>query len=101
MQLSLTGTILAMAIESVVLVGVGAALNLIGVREFPSWINEDMLLITVVLYVTAHAVGMTLAVIGKPMASPRLPNLATTVKAWLFPAPPAHRYNARTKRGQP
>ena len=101
--MNLTDVVLGYVFESVVLVAIGGAMNAAGVREFPAWVSGDMVLIAVVLYVTAHAIGMTFAVIGKPVASPRLPNLAQTARRMAFPEPPTHRarrtaYSARQRR---
>lgn len=101
--MNLTSVVLGYAFESVVLVAIGGAMNVAGVREFPAWVNEDALIIVAGLYVAAHAIGMVAAVIGKPVPSPRLPNLAQTASRMAFPEPPTHRarrttYSARQRR---
>lgn len=101
--MNLTSVVIGYAIESVVLVAIGGAMNVAGVREFPAWLNEDALIIVAGLYVAAHAIGMTVAIIGKPVAAPRLPNLAQTASRMAFPEPPTHRarrtaYAARQRR---
>lgn len=78
-------------------------MNAAGVREFPAWMSEDALIIVAGLYVAAHAIGMTVAIIGKPVPSPRLPNLAQTASRMAFPEPPTHRarrtaYSARQRK---
>jgi hypothetical protein len=85
------------------LVAIGGAMNAAGVREFPAWMSEDALIIVAGLYVAAHAIGMTVAIIGKPVPSPRLPNLAQTASRMAFPEPPTHRarrtaYSARQRK---
>jgi hypothetical protein len=85
------------------LVAIGGAMNVAGVREFPAWVSEDALIIVAGLYVAAHAIGMTVAIIGKPVPSPRLPNLAQTASRMAFPEPPTHRarrtaYSARQRK---
>lgn len=101
--MNLLGISIGFAIESVMLAACGVALNLAGVREFPAWVSEDALIIVAGLYVAAHAIGMTVAIIGKPVAAPRLPNLAQTASRMAFPEPPTHRarrtsYSARQRR---
>ena len=101
--MNLTSVVIGYAIESVVLVAIGGAMNAAGVREFPAWVSEDALLIVAGLYVAAHAIGMTVAIIGKPVPSPRLPNLAQTASRMAFPEPPTHRarrtaYSARQRK---
>ena len=101
--MNLTSVVIRYAIESVVLVAIGGAMNAAGVRNFPAWISEDALIIVAGLYVAAHAIGMVAAVIGKPVPSPRLPNLAQTASRMAFPEPPTHRarrttYSARQRR---
>ena len=76
--MNLTSVVIGYTIESVVLFAIGGAMNAAGVREFPTWVSEDALIIVAGLYVAAHAIGMTVAIIGKPVAAPRLPNLAQT-----------------------
>ena len=96
--MNLTSVVIGYAIESVVLVAIGGAMNVAGVREFPAWVNEDALIIVAGLYVAAHAIGMTVAIIGKPVAAPRLPNLAQTASRMAFPEPPAQRARRRVRR---
>jgi hypothetical protein len=101
--LNLTSVVIGYTIESVVLVAIGGAMNAAGVREFPAWMSEDALIIVAGLYVAAHAIGMTVAIIGKPVPSPRLPNLAQTASRMAFPEPPTHRarrtaYSARQRK---
>lgn len=101
--MNLTSVVLGYVIESVALVAIGGAMNVAGVREFPAWVSEDALIIVAGLYVAAHAIGMTVAIIGKPVPSPRLPNLAQTASRMAFPEPPTHRarrtaYSARQRR---
>jgi len=95
--------VIGFAIESVVLVAIGGAMNAAGVREFPAWVNEDALIVLAVFYVGLHVVVMALAIIGAPVPSPRLPNLTQTARRMAFPAPPTHRarrtaYAARQRR---
>lgn len=101
--MNLTSVVIGYTIESVVLVAIGGAMNAAGVREFPAWMSEDALIIVAGLYVAAHAIGMTVAIIGKPVPSPRLPNLAQTASRMAFPEPPTHRarrtaYSARQRK---
>ena len=101
--MNLTSVVLGYVFESVVLVAIGGAMNVAGVRDFPAWVSEDALIIVAGLYVAAHAIGMVAAVIGKPVPSPRLPNLAQTASRMAFPEPPTHRarrttYSARQRR---
>ena len=101
--MNLTSVVLGYVFESVALVAIGGAMNVAGVREFPAWVSEDALIIVAGLYVAAHAIGMVAAVIGKPVAAPRLPNLAQTASRMAFPEPPTHRarrtaYSARQRR---
>ena len=101
--MNLTSVVLGYVFESVVLVAIGGAMNAAGVRNFPAWVSEDALIIVAGLYVAAHAIGMVAAVIGKPVPSPRLPNLAQTASRMAFPEPPTHRarrttYSARQRR---
>ena len=101
--MNLTSVVLGYVFESVALVAIGGAMNVAGVREFPAWVSEDALIIVAGLYVAAHAIGMTFAVIGKPVAAPRLPNLAQTARRMTFPEPPTHRarrtaYSARQRK---
>ena len=101
--MNLTSVVIGYTIESVVLVAIGGAMNAAGVREFPTWVSEDALIIVAGLYVAAHAIGMTVAIIGKPVPSPRLPNLAQTASRMAFPEPPTHRarrtaYSARQRK---
>ena len=101
--MNLTSVVIGYTIESVVLFAIGGAMNAAGVREFPTWVSEDALIIVAGLYVAAHAIGMTLAVIGAPVPSPRLPNLAQTARRMAFPEPPTHRarrttYSARQRK---
>ena len=101
--MNLTSVVLGYVFESVVLVAIGGAMNVAGVRNFPAWVSEDALIIVAGLYVAAHAIGMVAAVIGKPVPSPRLPNLAQTASRMAFPEPPTHRarrttYSARQRR---
>ena len=101
--MNLTSVVIGYTIESVVLFAIGGAMNAAGVREFPTWVSEDALIIVAGLYVAAHAIGMTVAIIGKPVAAPRLPNLAQTASRMAFPEPPTHRarrtaYSARQRR---
>ena len=102
MQLNLTSVVLGYVFESVALVAIGGAMNVAGVREFPTWVSEDALIIVAVLYVAAHVIIMTFAIIGAPAPSPRLPNLAQTARRMAFPEPPTHRarraYSARQRR---
>ena len=101
--MNLTSVVLGYVFESVALVAIGGAMNVAGVREFPTWVSEDALIIVAVLYVAAHAIGMVAAVMGKPVPSPRLPNLAQTARRMAFPEPPTHRarrttYSARQRK---
>jgi len=101
--LNLTSVVLGYVFESVALVAIGGAMNVAGVHDFPAWVSEDALIIVAGLYVAAHAIGMVAAVIGKPVPSPRLPNLAQTASRMAFPEPPTHRarrttYSARQRR---
>ena len=100
--MNLTSVVLGYVFESVALVAIGGAMNVAGVHDFPAWVSEDALIIFAVLYVAAHAIGMTVAIIGKPVPSPRLPNLAQTARRMAFPEPPTHRarraYSARQRR---
>ncbi len=101
--MNLTSVVLGYVFESVVLVAIGGAMNVAGVHDFPAWVSEDALIIVAGLYVAAHAIGMTVAIIGKPVPSPRLPNLAQTASRMAFPEPPTHRarrttYSARQRR---
>ena len=101
--MNLTSVVIGYTIESVVLFAIGGAMNAAGVREFPTWVSEDALIIVAGLYVAAHAIGMTVAIIGKPVPSPRLPNLAQTASRMAFPEPPTHRarrtaYSARQRK---
>ena len=101
--MNLTSVVLGYVFESIALVAIGGAMNAAGVRNFPAWISEDALIIVAGLYVAAHAIGMVAAVIGKPVPSPRLPNLAQTASRMAFPEPPTHRarrttYSARQRR---
>ena len=101
--MNLTSVVLGYVFESVALVAIGGAMNVAGVRDFPAWVSEDALIIFAMLYVAAHAIGMVAAVIGKPVPSPRLPNLAQTASRMAFPEPPTHRarrttYSARQWR---
>lgn len=101
--MNLTSVVIGYTIESVVLFAIGGAMNAAGVREFPTWVSEDALIIVAGLYVAAHAIGMTVAIIGKPVAAPRLPNLAQAASRMAFPEPPTHRarrttYSARQRK---
>ena len=101
--MNLTSVVLGYVFESVALVAIGGAMNVAGVHDFPAWISEDALIIVAGLYVAAHAIGMTVAIIGKPVPSPRLPNLAQTASRMAFPEPPTHRarrtaYSARQRK---
>ena len=101
--MNLTSVVLGYVFESVALVAIGGAMNVAGVHDFPAWVSEDALIIVAGLYVAAHAIGMVAAVIGKPVSSPRLPNLAQTASRMAFPEPPTHRarrttYSARQRR---
>ena len=101
--MNLTSVVLGYVFESVALVAIGGAMNVAGVHDFPAWVSEDALIIFAMLYVAAHAIGMVAAVIGKPVPSPRLPNLAQTASRMAFPEPPTHRarrttYSARQRR---
>jgi hypothetical protein len=100
--LSLTTAIFWTSITSVVLIAVGAIdqqTNILS-RIAPA----EVWFIFGILILVGSAINMFIAIVHgdtAPAQSPRLPNLATMVKAWLFPAPPAHRYNARTQRTKP
>ena len=101
--MNLTSVVLGYVFESVALVAIGGAMNVAGVHDFPAWVSEDALIIVAGLYVAAHAIGMVAAVIGKPVPSPRLPNLAQTASRMAFPEPPTHRarrtsYSARQRK---
>ena len=101
--MNLTSVVLGYVFESVALVAIGGAMNVAGVHGFPAWVSEDALIIVAGPYVAAHAIGMVAAVIGKPVPSPRLPNLAQTASRMAFPEPPTHRarrttYSARQRK---
>lgn len=99
--MSLTTAIFWTSITSVTLIAAGAVdqqtniLSRIAPAEVWFTFSAVILIGVVVNMFIAIVYGDT-----SPTQSPRLPNLAATVKAWMFPAPPSvrHQYQYRQRR---
>lgn len=94
--MNLTTAIFWTSITSVTLIAAGAVEQRTNVlsRIAPA---EVWFAFCIVILVGA-AINMFIAIVygdTSPAQSPRLPNLAATVKAWLFPAPPSVRHQYR------
>lgn len=90
--MSLTTAIFWTSITSVTLIAIGAVdqqTNILSrIAQAEVWFAFSVVILVGVI------VNMFVAIVHgdtAPAQSPRLPNLASTVKAWLFPAPPAVR----------
>lgn len=99
--MSLTTAIFWTSITSILLIAVGAVDKQINIlsRIAP----PDVWLVFIGVILVGAIVNMFFAIVHgdtAPAQSPRLPSLAATVKAWLFPAPPTvrHQYQHSQRR---